>query len=170
MSLPVYSSADVNVAWGGVALLGLAKGTFITITPNSDLTDEEVGADGYLSISLMADRTAKAVLQLQQGSPSNGLLAAAVNDWLYGSGKFKRASLTIADPSGSVLCILSGAYVKAMPEIVMGDTATGQNRSWTFFCEKIKYTPAPPGVAADIKNAALDKAAGAISVLNGILN
>jgi Protein of unknown function (DUF3277) len=170
MSLPVYSSSDVNVAWGGVAIVGLAKGTFITITPNSDLTDEEVGSDGQLSISIMADRTAKVMLQLQQGSPSNQLLAAVLLDQLEGSRTFKRASLTIADPSGSVLCILTGAYIKAFPEIVMGETATGQNRTWTFFCEKVKYTSAPPGVATAVKNAALDKAAGAISVLNGILN
>ena len=152
MALPVYSSLDVQVSWNGVPIDGLAPDSFVTFSRNSDLTDEEVGADGLLSISALPDKTGTCTISLQQASQSNLILSGVLLQQ-EDSGLFIRGDLTIADPSGSVLALLHGAHLKKAPEVVLGSSATGKTRDWVFFCEKLKFTSAPNGLAEDISNA-----------------
>lgn len=168
MAYEVYSSAEVNIAWGGVPFKGLAGEGFVTITPNSDVTVEDIGADSGLSTSISPDRTGTVVIQLQQVSPTNRLLGGLITDQLTGSKKFKRADLTIVDPSGSVIVLCKGAYIKGRPEITLGSSTEGNYYSWTFYCEELIYTAVPEGVSSAIKNSSADQLAGAISILNGL--
>lgn len=143
-TLPVYSSRDVKISWSGEPIDGLAPDTFITFSRNSDLTDEEVGADGQLSISRLPDRTGTMTITLQQQSMGNHILSG-VMERQEASGVFIRGAITISDPSGSILAELGAAHLKTAPEVGLGSTATGQTRDWVFFCESMKFTTTPGG-------------------------
>lgn len=164
MALPVYSSRDVSVAWSGQKLDGLSPDAFVTFSLNSDLTDEEVGADGQVNISRLPDNSGSCTLSFQQNSTANlilsGILAAQQN-----SPTFITGSLTVVDPSGSVLALLTGAHIKTAPEVALGSTATGATRDWVFFCENMNFTSAPEGVSTSSADAAL--VAGGIAAILG---
>ena len=145
MALPVYSSRDVLVSWSGVPITGFTPDSFINFSRNVDLTDEEVGASGELSTSINPDRTGNGKISLQQQSPSNLLLSGILNAQDAG-GALVIGNLTITDPSGSTLALLSGAYLKVAPEISLGSTATGSSRDWTFFVEHLNFTSSPDGL------------------------
>ena len=145
MALPVYSSRDVKVIWAGAPLDGLAPDSFVTFSRNSDITDEEVGADGQLAISRLPDKTGTCTISLQQGSRGNFILSDVMLKQESGQG-FPRGSITISDPSGSVLALLKNCHLKTAPEITLGDKQTGQTRDWVFFCEELQFTSSPEGV------------------------
>lgn len=148
MALPVYSSKDVTVAFGGVALEGLAADNFITFTPNSDETDEEVGADGQSMISYMADISGACTVSLQQSSPSNLVLSGVVGTQ-RATRQLQIANLTVTDPSGSVIAFMRNCHIKSKPEIGLGASATGTTRDWVFYCQEMFYTSTPDGLVAD---------------------
>ena len=164
MALPVYSSRDVSVTWSGVALDGLAPDSFVTFSRNADLTDEEVGSDGKVAISRTPDKTGTCTLSFQQNSEANlvlsGVLAAQES-----SPTFITGSLTVVDPSGSVIALLTNSHIKTAPESTLGITATGQTKDWVFFCEGMNFTSAPEGVSAVAEVAA--RVAGAIDTVLG---
>ena len=153
MALPVYSSRDVSVTWSGVALDGLAPDSFVTFSRNVDITDEEVGSDGKVAISRSPDKTGTCTLSFQQTSEANlvlsGVLAAQ-----EGSPTFITGSLSIVDPSGSVVALLTNCHIKTAPETVLGNTATGQSKDWVFFCEGMNFTSLPEGIAGDSEEVA----------------
>ena len=163
MSLPVYSSRDVKVAWSGTELQGLAPDSFITFTRNADLTDEEVGAGGDLSISRLPDRTGSCSIILQQQAPANLRLAEAISRQ-ESSGVFITGHLTIQDPSGSVLAELTNAHIKTAPEVDLGSSATGKSRTWVFFCEGMRFQAAPggTGIVDSLKDLVVNEVDGLI--------
>lgn len=154
MALPVYTSKDVKVIWAGAPIDGLAPDSFVTFSRNSDLTDEEVGGDGQLSISRLPDKTGTCTISLQQGSRGNFILAAVMLQQENGQG-FPRGSLTITDPSGSVLALLRNCHLKTPAEITLGSSATGQTRDWVFYCEELQFTSTPEGVDPTLVDAAI---------------
>ncbi len=166
MALPVYTSKEVSVSWSGVTLDGLAADSFVSFALNSDLTDEEVGADGQLSISRMPDTTGTCTLSFQQNSTSNlilsGVLAAQLN-----APTFITGSLSVVDPSGSTLALLTNVHIKTAPENTLGSTAVGATRDWVFFCENMFFTAAPEGVATDGASA-VRAAAGVSAILANV--
>ena len=168
MALPVYSSLDVQVSWNGVPLDGLAPDSFVVFSRNTDLTDEEVGASGDLSISILPDKTGTCTISLQQNSRSNLILSGALLAQEQ-SGTLIRGALSIADPSGSVLALLTGAHLKKSPEVGLGSSASGKTRDWVFFCEFMQFTSAPSGLATAVSQSA--QVAGALGGLqaNGLL-
>lgn len=164
MALPVFTSKEVSIAWSGQKLDGLAPDSFVTFSLNSDITDEEVGADGQVNISRLPDGTGTCTLSFQQNSTANlvlsGILAAQLN-----SPTFITGSLTVVDPSGSILALLGSAHIKTAPEVSLGSTATGATRDWVFFCESMNFTSAPEGVATASTDAA--RVTGAIQTILG---
>lgn len=145
MALPVYSSRDVLMSWNGLPISGFTPDSFITSSRNVDLTDEEVGASGELSTSINPDRTGTCKVSLQQQSPSNQILSGILNTQDAG-GALVIGNLTVTDPSGSILALLSGAYLKTAPEVSLGSSATGSSREWTFFVEHLNFTSVPDGL------------------------
>lgn len=134
-----YSSRDVVVAYGGQTLEGFAPDSFVSLSFNVDRTDEEVGADGNVAVSFTPDRTGACTLSFQQNSPANDILADVIAQQEL-RGKVVRANLTIADPSGAVFAELINCHIKTTPEVVLGSSASGQNRDWTFFAERVIFT------------------------------
>ncbi len=164
MALPVYTSKEVSVAWAGQKLDGLAPDSYVTFSRSSDITDEEVGGDGQVAISRLPDGTGTCTLSFQQTSTSNlilsGILAAQLN-----SPTFITGSLTVVDPSGSVLALLTNAHIKTAPEVTLGSTANGATRDWVFFVEGMNFVAVPEGVAQESAEVAL--VAGGISTILG---
>ena len=146
MALPVYSSRDVNISFASQVLDGLTPDSFITFSRTSDLTDEEIGGDGSLSISKLPDRTGTCTISLQQQSFANKFLAGVIREQEGGSALYI-GSIEIRDPSGSLLADLSGCHIKTAPEVGYGSSATGSGRSWVFFVEGMKFTDKPQGDA-----------------------
>ena len=138
--IPVYSSKNVDIAWGGMSILGLAPDSFIEVAPNSDLTDEEVGADSSLSISMLPDGTGAVTISLSQNSPTNQSLAYVLNI-MEETGELVQEDLVINDPSGGSFCKVISAHLKTRPTIGMGSSASGSTRDWTFFAERVIYQP-----------------------------
>lgn len=154
--LEVYSSRDVTITWGPHVFTGLAPDSFVTLTPNADITSEEVGADGQLQTSVLPDDTGTVTIQLQQNSLSNLALAGLLRDQKKGSRKFYRAPLIVYDPSGSVIAEAKNAYIKSRPELIRGSDAAGNVQAWMFFAEEMDYIPTPKGISDELRAQAED--------------
>lgn len=132
--LKTYSPQSVRVAYGGFPLTGMADGQFLSITLNSDLTDEVVGSQGDIGITKIANYTATVTLTLLQNAESNIYLSAMYSA-MQRADDIVRANMTIRDPSGSVIYDCRDTHIKRATDVVLGD---GQNsREWTFFVSNI---------------------------------
>ncbi|MBV1929647.1 MAG: DUF3277 family protein [Gammaproteobacteria bacterium] len=138
-SLPVYSSRDVQLFWSGVHLEGLAPDPFLVSMRNEDLTDEEVGAGGDLSVSKLANRTGLLTITFQQQAVTNKILAKLVLDQEQGSNLFV-GDLTIKDLSGGIISEHRDCHLKGTPEQSLGSTATGSSRAWVFFVGRFDFS------------------------------
>lgn len=165
MALPVYSSREVSVAWTGQKLDGLAPDSFVTFSLNADITDQEVGSDGQVNISRSPDNTGTCTLSFQMNSPSNLILSGILAAQRGVTRAFVTGSLTVTDPSGGVLAIMTGCHIMTAPEVSLGITATGGTRDWVFFCEDMTFTSLPEGLAEGTQEAAL--VAGAVTGILG---
>lgn len=142
-NIPVYSSREVRISWSGHTFLGLAPDSAIEIAPNADITDEEVGADGSVAISILPDETGAITVSLQQNSPTNAYLAAAVNQQRL-SGSLVQSNMTVKDPSGSIIAVIKDAHIKTKPTFTRGSTATGSTQDWVFFAKDLIIQPVDP--------------------------
>lgn len=151
--LPVYSSRKVNIAFLGQDVTGVAE-TFANIQRNTDFTNETVGADGSVEISVSPDRTGTFELTLKQTSPANAFLAGVIAAQDQ-TGDLYRGSFTLTDESGGAIVKLSKAHIKSGPQLTFGSEA--QDRTWTIFCTDYIYLEVPEGIAdtaADLANIA----------------
>jgi len=146
MALPVYSSRNVTVAWAGVALTGLAPDGFVTFSRTSAITEAETGADGQVNISYLPDETGTCTIQTQQNGPANWILSGVLANQ-EATRVPVIGSLTVTDPSGSVIAIMTNCHIQESPEIALSSTANGNTFSWTFFCERIRFLSTPEDVA-----------------------
>ena len=161
MALPIYSSKDVKVNWLGAPLTGFSSDTFITFSYNSDNTDEKVGADGQYEISVSPDSTGTCTLTLLQESEGNLILSGAQNALKLGT--VVSGTLTITDPSGSVLAVLRDCHIKTATEVNLA--ATTQDRSWTFFVGELWFASIPKEVSKVISDSDSDRIVGLIDTL-----
>ncbi len=54
---PVYDSSNFICAWNGTTLnTGWGQDVFMTVTPNGPLKETAIGADGWMSVSKLADQ------------------------------------------------------------------------------------------------------------------
>lgn len=162
--LPTYSSRDVSITFLGQDLVGLAPDTFVEFSLNSDLTDEEVGGDGSVAISISPDETGMCTLTLQQNSPSNIFFGGVLN-LQRAQRKIAKGSFSIKDPSGSVVATLFDAHIKTAPTISLGSSATGSTQVWTIFCNKLWFSAVPQGIA-DTAGAIADATTAVDTVLD----
>ena len=128
--IKTYAPQEVKIAWGGFPITGLADGEFITIAPNSDLTDEVVGAQGDVALTKIANWTGTVTITLLQNADCNIYLSN-----LYAAQQraadIIRENMTITDPSGSTLYECRDTHMKTAAPVTLSD---GQNsKQWTFF-------------------------------------
>lgn len=145
MALPTYASNKVSVAWSGIPFEGFAPDSFVSLNMNTDITDEEVGADGQLSISVNPDQTGTITVVLQKNSPTNIALSSILQTQKSNGGIYT-AGMSVVDPSGSALAKADGAHIKTSPEMTFSSSAAGTSYTWVFFCEKLDFLSTPEGV------------------------
>ncbi len=61
----------------GIPISGFASGTFLSITPNSDIANSDVGTDGEVHTNLIANNTSTAKLRMSYDNPSYAVMRAA---------------------------------------------------------------------------------------------
>lgn len=179
MGFPTFASKRLKINFGDLQLIGLDPDNAITMMRNSDLTDEEISFDGFLSTSVLPDGTGTATIRvLQQAVFTNKALAKIVADQ-EASGSLYKANLVVRDPSGSVICDMGSAYLKKTPEMEYGSSATGKSREWVFYVERFRINPSPVGdsdnpvveaLNTGVNAAVTSFKATALDVVNDILN
>ncbi len=144
MILPAYISRATNMAWGDITFDGLAP-DFLTITPNADISETSVGADGSRAPSLNPDFTCLVSVTLQQTSPTNRKLAWILNQMRVDRGLYVM-DFSLNDPSGSVFTLLKDAYFQAGPE--QGYSSVSGERTWVWNAE-LNYDQLASGIEFD---------------------
>jgi hypothetical protein len=128
--IKTYAPQAVRIAWGGFPLSGFADGEFVTVTPNSDLTDEVVGAGGDVALTKIANWTGTVTITLLQNAETN-LYLSNIYYAQQRADDIVRENLTIVDPSGSTLYECRDTHLKTAAPVTLSD---GQNaKTWTFF-------------------------------------
>ena len=128
--IQTYAPQNVRIAWGGFPFNGFAEGEFVTITPNSDLTDEVVGAQGDVALTKIANYTGTVTVTLLQNAETN-LYLSNIYAAQQRADDIVRENLTITDPSGSTLYECRDTHLKTAAPVTLSD---GQNaKTWTFF-------------------------------------
>lgn len=128
--IKTYAPQEVKIAWGGFPITGLADGEFVTITPNSDLTDEVVGAQGDVALTKIANWTGTVTLTLLQNAECN-LYLSNLYAGQQRAADIIRENMTITDPSGSTLYECRDTHMKTAAPVTLSD---GQNsKVWTFY-------------------------------------
>jgi len=136
---PIHSARLNHIAWGGVRFDGsLAKDSYITITPNSELTAESQDAGSFnTSISLLSDRSATITIQLQAQSFANKILASTVRDDFNNDTKTIH-NMTVVSDGTLYLYDMVGCYIKARPEEVKSEDMSGVTNTWMFYCSELR--------------------------------
>lgn len=164
MALPTYVSSAVTVSWAGYSFQDFAPDSFVVLKRNSDITDEESGADSNVAISFLPDETGMAEFTFQQGSQTDSVLSGVL-EAQRANQQLVKGDIVVNDPSGSVLARLVSCHIKTYPEIDLGSSATGKSRKYVFFVEKFEIVSQGAGVSGDLNT---DVAAG-ISTLTSLL-
>ena len=164
MALPTYSSRNVKASWGGTDFEGFMPDSFISFSRNTDITDEEVGADSQLSISIVPDRSGTCTMSFQKMSPTNIALSALLNSQ-EAEGGIYIADISIVDPAGSAVAQLTNAHIKTAPEVSFGSSATGVSYDWVFYCEKMNFLSTPAGIIDGDNADIVARAAAAVGTL-----
>lgn len=153
-----FSPAQVGINWGGIPFTGFAADTFITVSRNSPNSNTEVGADGSVGHTVVADKTGTIEVTLMQTSVTHRYLSA-IQLAQDSSGDLYRANMTVVDPSGGFICKAIGVHIQEPPEVSLGGDQN--EKTWTLFADRLLYTDAPAGFA---------KPAGEVSKIDDFLS
>ena len=132
--IKTYSPQEVKISWGGFPLTGFADGEFVTITPNSDLTDEVVGSQGDVALTKIANWTGTVTITLLQNAECclylSGIYAAQQR-----AADIVRENMTIVDPSGSTLYECRDTHMKTASSVTLSDSQNA--KTYTFFVSNL---------------------------------
>lgn len=152
--IKTYSPKDVVIAWGGVAITGLAEDTFLTVTRNADNSEEVVGAQGDVALTKVANTTGMIELTLLQNSVVNNILSN-IQLLQDGESDLFRANMTIQDPSGGTIWEAKDTHLKKSTDVTLGASQNG--KTWQFFVSDLQAVGA---------NSAIANALGLVSRIN----
>lgn len=136
MSTKTYAADQVQVIMGTRRLKGLAEGTFVEIVRDEDTFTKQVGADGEVSRSKTANKSATATITLLQTSEDNAYLQGLHNtDENSGAGivPFK-----VIDKSGTTVAIATESWVQKPADISLGRDSG--ERAWTIALAKVDFS------------------------------
>ena len=138
MSLRTYDPKQVAVIIAGQIISGFADGTFVNVERDEDTWSLQVGADVEATRAKSNNKSGTLTVTLQQGSPSNAVLAAlATADELTNTGIF---SFLIKDNSGNSLHLAETAYIQKPAGSEYGREAG--TREWVIRTDNLTTTPA----------------------------
>ncbi len=139
MSINTYAAKRVSISYLGESIVGVADGTFISVTPNSDVATYSIGAQGDSACSVSADTSASVEITLLQNSPSNVTFAALLNAFNSGTSDFPEGALVIKDPSAPFIPILKGVKVMSRPTFSRGKDQ--ENQVWRLHAASYEQIP-----------------------------
>lgn len=134
VELAHYSPEDIIVLIAGaVNIVGMAEGTFISISKEDAPFVTKISADGVVSRSYVNSQVYTVTLTLHSTTSSNDVLTKL---WLVDEatqrGKF---SLLIKDPLGTSLFHSNVCWVSKTPQLDFADKIS--NREWTITCAQV---------------------------------
>ena len=113
MALDTYNPKDITVSVGGFILSGFADEK-VKVRRDSDIWEDEAGADGDVVRFANNDKRGEIEITLQQTSSSNLYLSGlAKADELSGAGTIPTI---VADSRGKDLHVAPTSWVKQIPE------------------------------------------------------
>lgn len=74
---PAFNPQQYVIVAVGVPVSGYASGTFLSISPNSDIANVDVGTDGEVHTNLIANNTSTAKLRMAYDNPTYAILRVA---------------------------------------------------------------------------------------------
>lgn len=133
MSVKTYNMKEMTVIFGNVIISGYAPGNSIKVTMNTDLYNQQIGADGEGARARINDDSATVEITLMQTSASNDELSAiAILDKNTGDGVFP---LLLKDPNGNTVYSTNCAYISKLPDSEFGTEIT--SRTWILMTPKM---------------------------------
>jgi len=72
-----FSPENHKIIALGIPISGFSSGTYLTITPSTDIANNDVGADGEIMTNLIANNTSTVKLRVNYDNPAYQLLNAA---------------------------------------------------------------------------------------------
>lgn len=159
--IKTYSPKDVVIAWGGVAITGLSDDTFVSVTRNTDNSEEVVGAQGDVALTKVANTTGMIELTLLQNADANNILSN-IQLLQDGASDLFRANMTIQDPSGGTIWEAKDAHIKKATDVVLGASQNG--KTWQFFVSELQAVGANSAIVNALGIASrVNAAAGVIA-------
>lgn len=126
-----YAAEKVVITIGGLILSGFVDGDFVTVKYDEDRYTKKAGADGEVGRSKNASRAGSFEVSLSGTSAANDKLSALFNLTQIG-GIDPPIPVAVADLSGRSLAAASNAWIKTVPDLVLGKDIT--DRKWLFDC------------------------------------
>jgi hypothetical protein len=126
MGVKTYDPQQVSLSMGGQIASGFADGTFISVERDEDTFNKVTGADGQVSRSKTANKSATLTLTLAQTSPFNDILSAlAAADEVSSTGVFP---VILKDNSGTTIVSSGAGWIRKPPTSGFGKEI--ENREW----------------------------------------
>lgn len=133
--MKTYDPRKVKVNVGTFAVLGMAKGTFVKASFNSDAFTHEKGSKGEGVRTLSADDSGEIEITIQGTSPTNRDFSnLAKKDREDGSGV---VAVSIEDLNGETLWESTESWVKKPADLEYADEHTP--RTWIITCDSLKW-------------------------------
>lgn len=72
-----FNPNDYQIISVGIPIIGYASGTFLSVAPNTDIANMDVGTDGEVHTNLIANNTSTAKIRMGYDNPQYQLMKAA---------------------------------------------------------------------------------------------
>lgn len=146
--MKAYSIKGGILQINGAIISGLASGDdVITFEPFSDAATPDFGADGYLEVSVSANRGGKVTIKTQQTSDVNQVFQSFYNDQVVSGGTFTPLNGSWRASNGSSYTLYGGVMTK-QAKIGFGEKASP--REWEFVFEVMVLDESAVGVLANL--------------------
>jgi hypothetical protein len=107
----------------------------LMLTRRNDGVTDKIGADGRMSISISADRSAEITLKLMSTSRSNKVLGAIYALQENGPQRFAPVNVLFQDKSRQDMGAGSYGYIKKLPDVQRG--AGVNTQEWVIVVERL---------------------------------
>lgn len=131
-----YDPSQVVVTIGGVIVTGFSDGDSIAARRSEDTYFVRVGTDGGVARARNASAMGEIEIKLLQTSGANAALSALFNTDDLVNGGLATIPVGIFDGSGGSLASASQAWIKSMPEMILGKEVS--ERVWVLSCADLK--------------------------------
>lgn len=130
-----FSPLNHKINYGGISVVGFATGTYLDIKPNTDISDEAVGADGEIHVNLIANNTGTATLRVSYDNPTYKLLRAAAVLFQSAGTYVPFTSINVADPLDTTFS--ANSHIKRHSTDTYSQNAGDMFRTYDIFLHNV---------------------------------